>query len=489
MQSSAEIDPRITPDLIAQELARRELIEFVEYTFPGYQAGWFSRELAAELERFLADCVAGKSPRLIISAPPRHGKSELVSRRFPAWVLGRNPDLFVIAASYSATLAGRMSRDVDRIVGSSEYAEAFPDTKFPRKGLDNPEGKVSQVELREVIGHTGSYRAAGVGEGITGSGGQVIIIDDPVKDAKEANSATVREAIWEWYTSTAYTRLEPGGGMLIVMTRWHADDLVGRLLEAMRKGEGDTFRVVEYPAVAEKDEKHRKVGQALDPKRYPLQRLKAIAKAVGSYVWSALYQQRPSVKGGSVFKGEWWAYWRALPVIRWRAIYGDTAQKTKERNDYSVFQCWGYGADGRIYLLDQIRGKWEAPELEKHAVAFWLKHKGPDKQHITTRKMAVEDKASGTGLIQSLKRRKGIPIVGIPRSIDKVTRAMDGAPQIEAGNVVLPAEAEWLSDYLMEFEAFTMDDSHAFDDQVDTTLDAIQDMLGGVVDLYGQGVR
>lgn len=324
-----------------------------------------------------------------------------------------------------------------------------------------------------------------------------LIIDDPVKDAAEANSATKRESVWEWYTSVARTRVEPGGGVVVIMTRWNEDDLAGRLQKASEAGEGETFRVVSYAAIAEHDEEHRKEGEALAPARFDIKALRAIQSAITPYPWSSLYQQNPSVKGGDVFRDEWWQYYEALPPLVYRMIFADTAQKMKETSDYSVFQCWGMGTDGRIYLLDQIRGKWEAPELLDQATAFWDKWRpmGPNREH--TRKIMIEDKVSGTGLIQQLASRKhdpsgnkgAIPVEGIQRNVDKVIRADDGAPQIKAGNVVLPERAPWLSDYKLEFSQFTRAMSHAHDDQIDPTLDAIAHMLTSRVNIYAGAIR
>ncbi len=493
MAAPSPADDTTTDVELCQELARRELIEFTEYTNPRYRSGWFSRVVAERLDRFLDDCIAGLSPRLMIYAPPRHGKSELVSRRFPTYALGRYPDLTFIAASYGEALAGRMSRDVERIVMDTPYRELFPGTAFPRSGLPNPESKVSSVEFREVVGHRGSYRAAGVREGITGQGADVFVIDDPLKDAEAARSPRIREGIWEWYTMTAYTRLEPGAGMVIVMTRWHADDMAGRLVEAMEQETGDAWDILEFPAIAERDEEHRKEGEALDEARYPLARLKKIQVAVREYAWSALYQQHPTIVGGSVFNNTWWQYYdeENPPRMLWRRIYVDTAQKIKEQHDYSVFQCWGMGFDGRIYLLDQIRDKWEAPELLDEANDFWDKWSvtGPDLER--TQVMKIEDKSSGTSLIQQLAagmtssgKSRAVPIEGIERHIDKVIRADGGAPQIRNGRVVIPRRAPWLHSYKQEFADFTKAMSHAHDDQIDPTLDAIEDMLGAVADIY-----
>ena len=265
---------------VKQELSRRNLCDFVTYTMPNFQHGWFNRIIAQELQQFYFDVMAGKQPRLLIQAPPRSGKSELFSRRFPAWAFGQNPDLQMIAASYSADLSSRMNRDVQRIIDTEEYAAVFPNTSFGgRTSASIVSNKnIRNSEIFEIAGHKGSYRSAGVGGGITGMGADIAIIDDPVKDAKEANSQTYRDSVWDWYTSTLYTRLSPKSGILLGMTRWHEDDLAGRLLVDMQNG-GDQWRVVSFPAIAEQDEENRNEGEALHPERYNLEHLSKIKKS------------------------------------------------------------------------------------------------------------------------------------------------------------------------------------------------------------------
>lgn len=481
--------------------ARSEgLLPFTLHTKPNYLAGWFHQELAEKLTAFLWACVRRESPRLMVLAPPRHGKSELISRRFPAFALGHCPDFEIIGASYSMTLAERMNRDVQRIIDSKAYAEVFPGTRIPERGKPNREGKTRNNDLVEVLERAGSYRAAGARVGISGMGMHIGLIDDPIKDAKEAGSQTIRDDVWDWYVSTFYSRLAPGGGILIVQTRWHEDDLAGRLIAASERAkagqdeDADVFEIVEYPAIATRDEEHRKEGEALHPERYDIAALRRIRKTVGSYYWAALYQQKPAPAEGDVFRSAWWKFWRALPPIQMVRLYADTALKTKEANDFSVFQAWGLGSDGRIYLLDQVRGKWESPELKAQAVAFWAKwSRQPMGEHIpSAMSFSIEDKASGTGLVQSLQRETAIPVLPIPRDVDKLVRARSGAPSIEAGNVWLPdpdaQPTEWLSDYLAEFAAFTAAMSHRFDDQIDPTLDAIHDLILGAMDFYGSSL-
>lgn len=461
-----------------QELSRRNLSDFTNYTKPDFIEGWFNRIIAKELQQFYFDVMAGKQPRLIIQAPPRSGKSELFSRRFPAWAFGQNPNLQIIAASYSTDLASRMNRDVQRIIDSEEYQGVFPETTLNGKSIATVSGQsLRNSEIFEIVGHAGAYRSAGVGAGITGMGADIGIIDDPVKDAKEANSQTIRDAVWDWYTTTFYTRLSPKSGILLGMTRWHEDDLAGRLLREMAN-DGDQWRIVSFPAIAEEDEEFRLEGEALHPERYDLERLTKIKKAVGSQAWNALYQQRPSSKGGDIIKGAWFKRYSVLPRMKRIIITADTAQKTKQHNDYSVLLVAGVGHDGGVYVLDLIRGKWEAPELEQKVSDVWNKYRS-----MPVHKVYVEDKSSGTSLIQNIQRKQRIPIEGVQVDTDKYTRVLGVQGYIESGYIYLPNDAEWIEDFIKECEAFTATDSHKHDDQVDAMVMAITELMGGGVSM------
>ncbi|STO54410.1 Transposase and inactivated derivatives [Canicola haemoglobinophilus] len=462
---------------LSNELARRNLIDFTTQTNPDFITGWFNKIIARELQQFYQDIVDGKQPRLMIFAPPRSGKSELFSRRFPAWAFGKNPDLQMIACSYSADLASRMNRDVQRIMDDESYLDIFPQSSLNNKRIAKISGQaLRNSEIFEIIGHKGAYRSAGVGGGITGMGADIAIIDDPVKDAKEANSQTVRDSVWDWYTTTLYTRLSPKSGVLLGMTRWHEDDLAGRLLQEMENG-GDQWRVISFPAIAEQDEEYRKEGEPLHPERFDLERLMKIKNAVGSHTWTALYQQRPTLKGGGLIKGDWFARYKIPPIIRIKAIYADTAQKTKEHNDYSVFLVAGKGNDGKVYILDLIRGKWEAPDLERTLKDVWAKHSAIRETGVLT-KANIEDKSSGTSLIQNIRRNSRIPISPVQVDSDKYTRVLGVQGYIESGYVCLPENAPWVADFIAECEAFTATDSHKHDDQVDALVMAISDLLG-----------
>lgn len=437
---------------IRRALARSCLAAFVRYTMPAYRMGWVHEEVCAELDAFLADVVAGRSPRLMLTMPPRHGKSELASRRFPAYALGRYPDLSVISTSYAADLSSRMNRDVQRVIDSPEYRELFPGTALYGKNIRTV-GNGSYLrnsDIFEIVGHKGCYRSAGVGGGITGMGGHIVIVDDPFKDRASADSPTIRQNVWDWYTSTLYTRLAPGGGVLIINTRWHMADLSGRLLEAEARGEGDHWRVVDFPAIAMVDEAHRRAGEALHPERYPLEQLLAIKKALGTRDWEALYQQRPTPDGGNIFKAEWLRFWlpKDLPeqfdqlLISW-----DMTFKDGDDTDFVVGQVWGRkGADR--YLLDQVRRRMGFTDTVAAFRALAAKWPG------ATRKL-VEDKANGPAVIDALKH--AVPgIIPVEPDGSKTARAHAVTTFFEAGNVLIPhpEHCPWAREYVAELTQF-----------------------------------
>jgi len=352
--SFAKPRPRdLTIEEIANAWAGRKLLAFTERTFPQYRDGWFHRKMAAEADRFLADVANKQSPRLILTAPPQHGKSELISRRLPAFALGRNPNLQIIATSYSADRAFDFSANVQQIMDAEVYHAIFPNTRIVGKFAQLGEAKRT-AGLFEVVGHRGRYRAAGIGGGITGEPADILIVDDPIKDFADAMSDTVRDNVWNWLTSTAMTRLQEGGGVIVMATRWHMDDPIGRLLER----EPGKWKLINFRAIAEENEPpYRKEGEALCTERYSLRTLLDIRDggAMSSYQWAALYQQRPSPVRGGIFKRDDWRFYRQAPSELNDVIQSwDCAFKDKASSDYVVGQVWGVkGADK--YLLDQVR--------------------------------------------------------------------------------------------------------------------------------------
>lgn len=437
--------------------ARKGLSYFTLHTKPDYLLGWVHKEICDELDRFLQDVADKKSPRLIITMPPRSGKSELVSRRFPAFALGRNPELQIIATSYSSDLSQRFNRDVQRVIDDEKYFDLFPNTRLSnsRVRTDSRGSYIRTSDLFEIVGHAGAYRSCGVGGGITGQGADILIIDDPIKDRAQAGSKTIRDSIWDWYTSTAYTRLSPGGGVIVMATRWHTDDLIGRLIQRM--GEGDTFRIVNYPAIAEHDELHCKAGEALHPERYPLSTLLQIQKTIGSRDWEALYQQHLVPDGGALFKLEWFRRWTATslpPEFDHTLMSWDMTFKDSKNSDYVVGQVWGKKGPN-FYLLDQVRGQWDFVKTKE--MVRVLAHKWPR----VVRKL-VEDKANGSAVISELKSTVS-GFVPITPTESKEARASSVTPYFEAGNVFIPEDsaAPWVPHYvseLLEFPAGSHDD-------------------------------
>jgi predicted phage terminase large subunit-like protein len=321
------------------------------------------------------------------------------------------------------------------------------------------------------------FRQACAVSSMTGRRAGCVVWDDALNPEK-AHSETHRETAIRVLKETLPTRLSDPekSAIIIVMQRLHENDPSGYIL-SNDLGYDHLCLPMEF------DPSRRRVtsigwtdprtedGELLFPGRFPREVVERDKKAMGDYATAGQFQQLPAPMGGGIFKTDWWRFYSIPPRLKWRAIYGDTALKTKEQNDYSVFQCWGESVDGQAVMLDQARGKWEAPELLVQARAFWNKHKMDD--NGTLRAFKVEDKASGTGLIQTLKR-EGVPIIGIQRSIDKITRAMDAAPLMQSGNVILPENAPWLADYLAEFAAFP---NGTHDDQADPAMDAIKDIL------------
>lgn len=440
----------------------QNLLNFTLSTMPNYVIGRHHAILANKLRRV----VEGKCKRLMIFMPPRHGKSEIASVRFPAWALGRNPNLRIIGCSYGAELARKINRQVQKVMDSEAYHQVFPHTRLNDRNVKTLQRPLRNSDTFEIVGALGTYRAAGIGGAITGTGADILIIDDPIKNQKEANSLVFRDSLWEWYTGTAYTRLEKDGAVILIQTRWHEDDLAGRLLTEMQKGGeyADKWEVVTLEAIKESENPldWREHGEALWDWKYPIEALLGIKQTVGSIVFSAQYQQKPSPVSGALFKRSWWKYYREIPAEAGEIIQVyDTAQKPGITNDWSVCATWKKVSSG-YYLLDLWRNKVEAPDLERLAVANYNKW--------LPNKVLIEDKSSGSSLIQYLQRNTTLPVIPINPTADKETRAISATGTVEAGNCYLPENARWVQDFIVEHEQFPFG---TFDDQVDTTAMAI----------------
>ena len=450
------------------EEAAADFATFVDVTTPGYLWGWFNREVCRELQSFLAAIERGERPRLMLCAPPRHGKTELVSRKFPAYVLGKHPDWPIIATSYSDDLASRNNVDLQRVIDSEAYSTIFPETRLRSTTARGKWFRTSS--LLEIVNKGGSYRSAGVGGSITGMGARVIIIDDPIKDAASAESETVLEAVWNWYQGTLYTRQDGPAGILLIMTRWNLGDPAGRLIDEMRIEGKDQWRVVSFPAIAEEDEAHRRAGEALHPERFPLATLRSIETTVGSYFWSALYQQRPTPREGGIFKpGRMPIETAGDPgkIVEW--VRGWDFASSKSRGDWTVGTLIGRTQERRYVVADVVRFRGTPEEVEARLVTT-AHLDGP-----RVRQSLPKDpgQAAGTQVLYFTRALAGYTVTSSPESGSKVTRAEPFASQCNVGNVTL-TEGAWNRDYVEELRNFP---NGVYDDQVDASSRAFMELL------------
>jgi predicted phage terminase large subunit-like protein len=501
------LDPKtlaVNKELAERILSRRRLIPFTKRINPRYHAGWVHEDIARRLERFSEEVDKGLSPRLMLLMPPRSGKSELASRMFPAWHLGRYPDHEVIACSYNVALAMSFSRKVKETIEDPSYQGVFTTRLNP-----NFQG----AEEWGIDGARGGYVAAGVMGGINGKGAHVLVIDDPLKNAEEADSGELREKIWDWYGSTAYTRLAPGGGVLVVQTWWHDDDLAGRLQEAMRADpEADQFEVVKYPAIAEYDEflntstdeivrlelnlpevgenetsfdaavisalaeKQaqtlgldvsklkflRRKGEALHPERYDLVKLNRIRKTIPPRFWSALYQQNPVPDDGEYFKKDQFRRAAVPPIKRCNVfIAWDFAISEKKQNDYTVGTVALQDDDDLLHIADMVRFR--------SGDAFYIVEAILDlcqKWYSPTLMLGFEDgqiyRAIESVLKKRMHERRVYPAVTALKPItDKLARARTIQGRMQQGKVSFSDVGGWfdvMKAEMLRFPAGVHDD-------------------------------
>jgi len=424
------------------EAARESILSYSVFQWGAYTPARHHRLISGHLEKV----ESGVIDRLMIFMPPRHGKTMLASEYFPAWFMGRNPDKEVIAITYSQERANDIGRKVRNQMIDSLHPKIFSDCAI------SPDS-TSMHRFNTVQG--GSYFGVGIGGPITGRGAHLLLIDDPVKNREEAESEKKRRSIKDWYVSTAYPRLMPGGAIILIQTRWHEDDLAGWLLNDHSH---ENWTILNLPAIAESNDSiQRETGQALWPEFYPLKRLEEIKQTIGSRDWSALYQQRPAPQEGSIIKHEWFMRYRTEPRFDRIVISLDTAYKAKEINDPSVCTVWGE-TDKGFYLLYVWRDRVEYPTLKSHVLSLTEQWKSDT--------VLIEDKASGQSLIQDLLNHTRLPIIPVTPQGDKVIRTNAVSSLFEARRVYLPESASWLIDYETELITFP---NAAHDDQVDST--------------------
>ncbi|SLK03831.1 phage uncharacterized protein (putative large terminase), C-terminal domain-containing protein [Novosphingobium mathurense] len=416
--------------------SRSSLLGFTEYTNPQYRVAKHHRLIAEKLEAL----ERGDIDRLMIFMPPRHGKSELASVRFPAWYLGRNPTHQIITASYAHKLAAKFGRQVRNLIASKEYQAIFP-------GISLSED--SQAKDLFNTNHGGVYMATGVDGSVTGSGGHLVSIDDPVKGRQEADSETVQETAWDWYRGDLYTRLMPGARIVCTQTRWNEADLAGRILESEgRIEDGGQWHVLDLPAINED-------GEALWPEWYPLPALERIKNAVGPREWSALYQQKPQPDEGTFFKREWFRTWDKLPALR---FYGTSDYAvTDGGGDYTVHSVWGIDSNGDVYRVDQWKGQTSSDEWIERKLDLVAKYK----PLCWFGEGGVIQKAVEPMLKRRMRERKvHCRMEWLPSVADKPTRARSFQAMAATGRVFFEPAAD-----ISEFLVFP---AGKHDDEVDT---------------------
>lgn len=440
-------------ELLARRKARSSLIAFTKYTKPDFDDGAHHRLIAEHLEAVERREIL----RLIITAPPRHTKSELASRRFPAWYLGRNPKHQLITSTYAAEFAEDFGREVRGIVAEPDYQRVFPGVRLA--GDSAARGRWHTTE-------GGVYIAVGVGGPITGRGAHIALIDDPVKNREDADSQIKREALWRWYTSTLRTRLMPGGAIVLVLTRWHEDDLAGRLLDPMRTGE--QWTVLNLPAEAEaNDPLDRPLRAPLWPEWYPSEELSRIRDAIGVRDWTSLYQQRPVPETGGQFERAWFRWYDPDELPARLNNYGASDYAvTVKGGDFTEHGVTGVDEEGHLWLRDWWSGQ-DATDVtinakldlaHKHKTLAWYGESGVIEKAIgpaTNRAMLDRQKAG---------KPSWVAMEYLPSTQDKIARVASFRARAQAGAVHLPRDQRWAEELVEQLCAFP---AGRFDDKVD----------------------
>ena len=431
-----------------QEDTQSDFMKFVKVVWPEFIEGNHHKIYAEKLNRI----ANGELKRLIVNMPPRHTKSEFASHLFPAFFMGRHPKSKLIQTTHTGELAIRFGRKAKNLIESEEYASVFPDVKLAAD---------SKAAGRWESNHKGEYFAAGVGGAITGRGADLLIIDDPHSE-QDALSPHVLDAHYEWYTSGPRQRLQPGGAIVLVMTRWSIKDLTGKLLDAQSKSDAaDKWEIVEFPAVIN--------DKPMWGNFWDMKGLNSVKASIPLTKWNAQWMQKPTSEEGALIKREWWREWESdnIPNLEFIIQSYDTAFSKKESADYSAITTWGVfdpddGTGKGLILLDAKKDRWNFPELKVEAMEQY-KYWEPEM-------VLIEAKASGLPLTHELQKM-GIPVINYTpsRGNDKHSRVNSVAPLFESGAIWAPKK-DFADDVIEECAAFPFGDH---DDYVDSTAQAL----------------
>ena len=431
-----------------QDTIQNDFLSFVKHVWPDFVEGKHHKRIADKFNKL----ASGEIKRLIINMPPRHTKSEFGSYLLPAWMVGKNPKLKIIQSTNTTELSVRFGRKAKALIDSPEYQKVFK-TKLRED---------SQAAGKWETAQGGEYYAAGVGSAITGRGADLLIIDDPHSE-QDAMNAQALERTYEWYTSGPRQRLQPGGSIIVIMTRWNEKDLTGRLLNAQKEVKADQWHVVEFPAIMPS-------GQPVWPEYWKLEDLESVKASIPLSKWNAQYMQNPTSEEGALIKREWWRPWEdeELPPLEHVIQSYDTAFMKKQTADFSAITTWGVFRPSEddppnLILVDAVKARYEFPELRRVALeqyGYW----NPET-------VIIESKASGLPLTYEL-RKMGIPVINFTPSKgnDKHTRVNAVSPMFESGLIWAPKEMEFAQEVIEECAAFPYGDH---DDLVDSMTQAL----------------
>jgi predicted phage terminase large subunit-like protein len=443
-----------------QDKCQNDFLSYVEHMWPEFICGRHHKIFAEKLNKV----ATGEIKRLIVNMPPRHTKSEFASTFFPSFIMGKKPKMKIMQTTHTGELAVRFGRKVRNLMDQKEYKDVFPEVKLQ---ADNKSAG------RWETNKGGEYFAAGVGGAVTGRGADLLIIDDPHSE-QDALSPNALESAWEWYTSGPRQRLQPGGAIVLVMTRWSSIDLTAKLLDSQKESLADQWEMIEFPAI------FPETDNPLWPEFWPKDELLKVKSSIPGIKWNAQWMQNPTAEEGAIIKRDWWKRWthKSIPPVKYIMQSYDTAFSKNQTADFSAISTWGVFKPSEdspdcLILLDCQKGRWDFPELKEIAMREYT--------YWECDMVLIEAKASGTPLTQEL-RRIGIPVVNYSptRGHDKHSRMHSVAPIFESGMVYAPNKT-FAEDMIEECASFPFG---ANDDLCDTMTQALMRFReGGFVSL------